>query len=133
MSLLGGTRALFSAYKGGENAKQTEFAIAFRVISSLFFFSHVDIYIPYRACLKAEVGKQTFFKSPQIANLQILGLIPLSQISKILMCVSPQIANPQIFMINPQVANLQISAKQCTILSHTIPKSSFILFYTKLN
>jgi hypothetical protein len=26
-----------------------------------------------------EVGKQTFFRCPQIANLQILGLIPLSQ------------------------------------------------------
>jgi hypothetical protein len=29
------------------------------------------------------VGKQACFKSPQIANSQILGPIPLSQISKV--------------------------------------------------
>jgi hypothetical protein len=41
----------------------------------------------------------------QIANPQTLGLIPLSQIRKSLGCASPQIANPQIFMINLQIAN----------------------------
>jgi hypothetical protein len=35
----------------------------------------------------------------QIANPQILGLASLSQIRKIPMCASPQIANPQICMI----------------------------------
>jgi hypothetical protein len=41
----------------------------------------------------------------QIANPKILGLIPMSQIGTIFWCASPQIANPQIFMINPQIAN----------------------------
>jgi hypothetical protein len=54
-----------------------------------------------------EVGKQAFFKSPQISNPQILRLILLSQIRKVLRCDSPQIANPQICMDNPQIANLQ--------------------------
>jgi sorbitol-specific phosphotransferase system component IIBC len=44
------------------------------------------------------------FLSPKIANPQILGLILLSQIRKFLRCVNPQIANPQIFMINPQIS-----------------------------
>jgi hypothetical protein len=50
---------------------------------------------------------QTFFLSPQIANPQILGLISLSQILKFLRYASPQIANEQIFVINPQIANQQ--------------------------
>ncbi len=53
-----------------------------------------------------EVGKQAFFKSPQISNPQILRLILLSQIHKILRCASLQIANPQIFMVAPQIANV---------------------------
>jgi hypothetical protein len=43
------------------------------------------------------VGRQIFF-SPQIANPQILRLIPQSQISKYLWCSSPQITNPKISM-----------------------------------
>ncbi len=41
----------------------------------------------------------------QIANLPIRRLIPLSQIAKCLRCASPQIADQQIFMINPLIAN----------------------------
>jgi hypothetical protein len=37
------------------------------------------------------------------------GFIPQAQIRKFLGYASPQIANPQYFMINPQIANLQIS------------------------
>ncbi len=49
--------------------------------------------------LCAEVGKQSIVKSPQIANLQILGLIPLSEILKFLTCAGRQIANPQFFLL----------------------------------
>jgi hypothetical protein len=52
---------------------------------------------------------QTFSKSIQIGNPQILGLIELLQIRKLLMSARPQIANPQIFKINLQIANLQFS------------------------
>ncbi len=36
------------------------------------------------------------FVTPQIANSQIFGLIPQSQIRKFMRCTSPQIAKPQI-------------------------------------
>jgi hypothetical protein len=61
--------------------------------------------------------------SPQIANPQIPGLIPLSQIRKFLRYASPQIANPQIFFINPKIATPQISPKYCTNLYHNSSKS----------
>jgi hypothetical protein len=53
-------------------------------------------------------SKKLFF-IPQIANPQILGLITLSQIRKFLRWASPQIANRQIVIINPQIPNLQTS------------------------
>jgi hypothetical protein len=45
----------------------------------------------------------------QIANPQILRIIPLLQIRKFLRSARPQIANPQFFMINPQITNLQFT------------------------
>jgi hypothetical protein len=51
------------------------------------------------------VGKQTFFTSPQIANLQVLGFIPQSQIYKFLGYASSQIANPQICIIILKIEN----------------------------
>ena len=45
------------------------------------------------------MGKQSFVKCPQIANLQILGLIRLSQIRKFFRYASPQIVNPQILLL----------------------------------
>jgi hypothetical protein len=63
----------------------------------------------------SEVGEQTFLKSPQVANPHILSLIPLSQIRKLLRCAIPQIKNSQIFFINPQISNSQISRKYCHI------------------
>jgi hypothetical protein len=39
------------------------------------------------------------------------------------MCASPQIANPQIFMTNLQIADPQTSTKYCTNLSQNSPKS----------
>jgi hypothetical protein len=42
---------------------------------------------------------------------------------KLLRYASPQIANPHIFMINAQIANLLISTKCCTSLSQKSPKS----------
>jgi hypothetical protein len=41
-----------------------------------------------------------------IGNLQNLGLIPLPQIRKFLRRASLQIANPQILMVHPKIANL---------------------------
>jgi len=55
------------------------------------------------------MGKNTFFNSPQKADPQIFGLIPKSQIRKFLKSVSPQVAYPQNFMTNPQIANPQMS------------------------
>jgi hypothetical protein len=46
-----------------------------------------------------KVGTQNIFVSPQIANPQILGLIPQLQIGKILRCTSLQIR--KFVMINP--------------------------------
>ncbi len=50
-------------------------------------------------------GQANFFLSPQIANSQILWLNPLSQIRKFLGVPvrKSQIANPQIFIIIPQI------------------------------
>jgi hypothetical protein len=48
--------------------------------------------------------RKCFCFSPQIANPQILGLNQQSQIRKFLMYASPQIS-----LINPQIANPQIS------------------------
>jgi hypothetical protein len=53
-----------------------------------------------------KVGTHILFVSPQIANLQILGLIPQSQSQISEVCQS---ANDKFVMINPQVANQQIS------------------------
>jgi hypothetical protein len=74
-----------------------------------------DMYQYICTCTLYSRGWQAnFYKSLQIANLQILGLILLSQIRKFLRCASLQIANPQIFMINPQIRKfLQISALLC--------------------
>jgi hypothetical protein len=58
----------------------------------------------YKSIKPPEVGKLTFIKSPQTANPKILSLLPLSQIRKFLLCTSRQVANPQIFMIYPQIS-----------------------------
>ncbi len=48
-------------------------------------------------------GQANFVKGPKIANPQILGLNPRSQIRKVLRRVGPQIAKPQIFTNNSQI------------------------------
>jgi hypothetical protein len=40
-----------------------------------------------------------------------------------LMCASPQIVNPQMFMDNPQIANRQFSTKYSTTLTQNSPKA----------
>ncbi len=52
-----------------------------------------------------KVGKRTFVLSPQIANMQILELILLSQIIKFLKCAELQTANAKFF--NRLSANCQ--------------------------
>ncbi len=68
---------------------------------------------------------QIFFVSPQTANLQILELIPQSQISKFLRCASLHtrkvvMINPQIrkfsWFPNLQIANLQIFLEKTVFL-----------------
>ncbi len=69
----------------------------------------------------------------QMAKPQFLRLIPLSQIRKFLRCASPQIAIAKIFMIQPQIANPQISTKYCKtlclkiVLKVTLLKWFFVL------
>jgi hypothetical protein len=80
-----------------------------------------------------EVGKLNFLKA-QIANPQILGLILLSQTRTFLMHASPQITNPQIFIVNPQIRKfLQNTAQLCI---KTVLKVVFLLdflLYTNFN
>jgi hypothetical protein len=82
--------------------------------------------------IAAKVGMLTFFKSLQIANQQILGLIPLSQICKFLGYANPQITNAQflygksanrkfICCSSPLTANLQP-------LHHRTPSFSKVQF-----
>jgi hypothetical protein len=70
------------------------------------------------------VGKQTFFKSPQIrksSNSWAHSAITNPQ--NFLGCASPRITKPQIFMIYLQIINLQFSTKYCTTLSQNSPKT----------
>ncbi len=55
------------------------------------------------------------FKSPQIANPQIFGIILLLRIHKF-------------FMINQQIGNPHISTKYYTALSLTVIKVNFVKF-----
>ncbi len=65
-------------------------------------------------------GKSIFLKSPQIANLQTLWIIPQSQIRRFLRCTSPQIANLQFFYLsaNHKIANF------CILLHYSVVKQS---------
>jgi hypothetical protein len=74
------------------------------------------------------VGKANFLQSPQISNPQILWLIALSQIRKFLRYASQQIANPQIFIINPQIATPQIS-KTIQLCLKTVLKVVFYMIF----
>ncbi len=60
-----------------------------------------------------EGGHTHFFSSPQIANPQILGLIPQLKIRKFLKCASPQIANPQIATFAKKIADLRFAELIC--------------------
>jgi hypothetical protein len=78
--------------------------------------------------LCAEVGQQSFVKSTQIANPQILGFIPLSEILKFLTCAGAgqQIANPQIFLINSKILIPQISKNATQLCLKTVQKVLFL-------
>ncbi len=59
------------------------------------------------------MGKKTFFLSA-IANLKNSRVHSLLQIRKFLRCASPQTADPQIFILNPQIRKfLQKTAQLC--------------------
>jgi len=66
-------------------------------------------------CIYQRWASKLFFKFRKSQIRNSLGLIPLSQIRKFLRSASPQIANPQIFMINTQIANPQIFTKYCSL------------------
>ena len=59
---------------------------------------------------------------------------PLFSLVDTFKCASPKIANPHIFVIELQIANLQISPKYCTTLLQNSPKSRllkrFVVLYT---
>ncbi len=71
----------------------------------------------YKTLSQAKRWARISFVSPQIANLQILGLIPQSQIRKFMRCASPQITNPQIVCLvySPQIANPQICKDKSSV------------------
>jgi hypothetical protein len=65
--------------------------------------------------LTSKVVLQIFF-SPQIENPQILGLILQTQFQKFLRRASPQVANPQIFLVpSPQIGNPQICKEKGSV------------------
>ncbi len=59
------------------------------------------------------------FKIPLITKSQILGFIRYCN-PQSFRGASPQITNPQMFMINPKIANPQVSTKYCLTLSRVI-------------
>ncbi len=75
------------------------------------------------------IGKQTFVKSPQIENPQILGLIPLSQIRKFHRYASLQIENSQILMINPQIGIRKFLQNTAQLCLKNIHKSRLFKIY----
>jgi hypothetical protein len=91
--------------------------------------------LKYFKASAAEPGSQTFFKGPQIANPKILGLIPLSQIRKVLRCVGSQIANQQIFINNSQIENPQNSFKTAQLCLKTVIKVVYLqdFYYVPYN
>jgi hypothetical protein len=62
-------------------------------------------------------GLQIRMINPHIANTQILGLIPLSQIRKFLSCADPQNSNSHNSSANRKSANLKNDFLFCTILN----------------
>jgi hypothetical protein len=73
------------------------------------------------------VGKQIFLNVRKSQIHKFLGLFRYCKSANFLGNASPQIANPQIFIIDPQIATPQISAKHCTftMLSQNSSKSCF--------
>jgi hypothetical protein len=67
------------------------------IILISYFWTHFDqnhvISRDFASCLPSEVGKQTFLK------------VRKSEVCEFLSYASPQIANLQNFMINPQIVN----------------------------
>ena len=76
-----------------------------------------------------------FFKVRQSEIRKFLGSFPYRKSAYYPRCASPQIANPQIFMNNPQIGMSQIYTKYRTTLSLNSPKSCLFetIFCTNLN
>jgi hypothetical protein len=58
--------------------------------------------------------------SASLAMIEFSSKWRKSQFRQFLRCVSAQIANPQIFITNQQIANQQIFKKYCTPMSQTV-------------
>jgi hypothetical protein len=69
----------------------------------------------FRCTVLNKGGHAIFFVSPQSANLQILGLIPQSQVRKFLRCASPHRKIRKFGMINPQIANSRICKEKSSV------------------
>jgi len=75
-------------------------SVAFR--HTCMYFLRVSVLC---TCLQRWASK-LFILSPQIANPQMLGFIPRSQIRKVLRHASPQFSNPQIIILVHKSVNL---------------------------
>jgi hypothetical protein len=70
------------------------------------------------------VGKQTFFRSPQISNSWAHSAIANPQISQVYQSANP---NPQIFMTNPHLlASTQIFTNTAQLCLKTVLKVVFL-------
>ncbi len=98
--------------------------ICLLAVAILFLFTFFNLILDAPRISKG--GQANFFLSPQIVNSQILVLILLSQIRKYLRYASPQIANLQIFMNNPEIANPLIQNTALLYLA-TVLKVVFVL------
>jgi hypothetical protein len=62
----------------------------------------------YKTLSQAKRWARISFVSPQIANPQILGLIPQSQICKFMRCAAPQIANTLIENLRKNILDYEM-------------------------
>jgi hypothetical protein len=73
--------------------KRIEDQLCTSFVKQWLVYEHSGLYYGF---IFTKGGHADFFLCPKIANPQNLGLIPQSQIRKLLSCASPQLTNPQI-------------------------------------
>jgi hypothetical protein len=91
-----------------------------RYVSKLAWISNF-LYVAVRKCYDSMYLKELCHEINSFWGL--MPPISLSQIRKFPRWASPQIAKPQLFIINPQIANSQISTKYCATLFQISPEN----------